>query len=141
MAASNSHMTSNARRNVSSRGAADLRVNHDTPTRDHCRGPRAVRGTHLVVIHHNTRRLVPDPDPKLVRPATTGHLPVHGRQQEAKIADVVDRSRAFVLSPCARDHEPLIARALEVHVAGLELKSGVAGGNSSPLLVARHEAE
>jgi len=112
-----------------------LRVDHDRPATD-----RLVEA--VVVDNHFIAVLVPNLDTERV--GTVVSRPEHelelvtGRREPA-----VDRPRSFVLGVRAahRDHEELVAGAMEVEVSGLELELRVAGRDRRALLVLGHEPE
>src|SRR5688572_17151404 len=122
--------------------SALLRVDHDAATAEAGCGGRPIHGTHLVVIDDGIAVvLVPDLDPELVGPAATTDLAVDRGDQEAIVAGAVDRSGALVLGPGSGDDEPLIDRAVEIQIAGLELELGITLGGGCPLLVLGDETE
>jgi hypothetical protein len=107
--------------------ATRLLVNDDGPTTNGRRRLGGVVGAHLVVVDHLARGPVPDLDAEPVGTPAAVHLPIGGRQQEAVIPGPVDRAPTFELGPGPGDHEPVVAGAVKVQVAGFELELGPAG--------------
>jgi len=95
----------------------------------------------LVVIDLRPAGLVPDLDAEAVHAPATIDLAVNGGEDEAVVAVAVDRAPALILRPRASYHQPLVRRAPEVQLTGLELELGVAPGDIGPFPVFRLEAE
>ena len=84
---------------------------------------------------------VPDLDAELVGLIAAFAITVDGREHEPVTAAAVDRSLSLVLRVRGRDDQPLVARALEGDVAGLEVELRVPAGRARTRLVLGHETE
>ena len=94
-----------------------------------------------VVIVDDVAQSVLDPDAELVHPGAAVGLGVGRRQVERVAGHAVDRARAPVLDTSAIDDHPVVARAVEVQIAGPELELRVAVGEIGSAPVARDEAK
>ncbi len=96
---------------------------------------------HLVVVYDRARGLIPYLNPKLINAASAIDLSIYGTEHEAIVALTIDRAIALERGSGTRNYQPLVAGAVEVHGAGLELELGRAGWNAGSLLVLCDKAE
>ena len=102
---------------------------------------RAVVGiiglAHLVVVDQTVRSiLVPDLDAECIRAA------VGSGQHETIVAAAIDRTHAFIFGlVLSGNHQPVVARRVEVQICSPELELGVAIRQICALLVLGDEAE
>src|SRR6266542_1687953 len=98
-------------------------VDADLPTFDGGHRGGVEHCSRLVVVHDDTRGVIPDAHPQLV---DTGALviTVVGRQHEVVAAGAVHRAGPAVRGLGAGDDHPVVARRVEVEVAGAEPERG-----------------
>src|SRR4051794_19790938 len=122
----------------------------ETPPQDFHRPPRrpsgvsaldvdvaaAERLSPAVVVDDMVARSVRGPDPDLERVRRA----IDGSEQEAVPARAVQLADALELRGATRDHQPLVAGAVEVE-STLHLELDVADRDHGALQVLRHEAE
>src|SRR5438093_4157768 len=97
-------------------------VDDDLPASQHRRGICPVTGVELIVVDGDARALVKNLDAQLIRAPAAVYGVVHGREPEAEVARPVDRPRPFVLRFGPRDHQPVIAGAVEGESSSWELE-------------------
>src|SRR2546430_15665879 len=116
-------------------------VDDDLPAFQHRRGICPVTGVELIVVDGDARALVKNLDAQLISAPASVYSVVHGREPETEVARPVDRPRPFVLRFGPRDHQPVVARAVEVEIRSVELKLRVSTGHPGSRWRRGHEAE
>ncbi len=111
-----------------------LAVDNDAAATDRRRGTGGFRIANLVVINEVVGG-IRDLDPELVDASAPRDLTIVRSEQELEARNSVHRAFALVLGPGSGDHEPLIARALEIETGGLELELGVTGRDGCAFLI------
>ena len=85
--------------------------------------------------------VTPDSDPDLVEAVPARSITVNARQHKPVAAAAINRAGALVLRLPAGDHKPLVTRALEVQIAGIEVEGGRPGRYARAVLVLRYKTE
>src|SRR5262249_892485 len=114
----------------------------DTTAAEHSGRIGIVGGAQLVVIDDGIALvLVPNLDAELVPAAAPGQLAIDGRELKAVVTGAVDAAQAFELGLGAADHEPIIARALEVETGLMEQELSMPRRHGGAVLVLGFESE
>src|SRR2546430_14953463 len=116
-------------------------VDDNLPASERSRGFCPFAAVELIVVDGEARALVENLDAQLIRAPASVYCIVHGREPEAEVARPVDRPRPFVLRFGPRDHQPVVARAVEVEIRSVELKLRVSTGHPGSRWRRGHEAE
>src|SRR2546426_2433496 len=116
-------------------------VDDDLPASERSRGICPIAAVELIVVDGEARALVENLDAQLIRAPASVYCIVHGREPEAEVARPVDRPRPFVLRFGPRDHQPVVARAVEVEIRSVELELRVPTRHPGSRLIRGHEAE
>ena len=114
----------------------------DVPAPEDGRRIFLVTGTRFVVVNDSSAVVqVPNLYAELVTLATTEQSTVDGGEHEAIFTRPIERPDALELGTGARDNKPVVARRVEIEIAGLEFDLCLAGRDRGPLLVLGDEAE
>jgi len=117
-------------------------MDNDRTCTNDCRWICVIVCTNLVVVDdHITVILVPDLDPELVTTTATSNVTVNGGQEKPIVPSTVDRAGALKLSTCARDHQPLVAGAVEVQLSNSKSELRLTRWGVCPLLIFGDEAK
>ena len=111
-------------------------MDDDTAAAEHGGWIGIVRGVELVVVNQ-AGAVAPNPESYLVLTVTA----IDRRQLKPITAAAIDRAGACVLRPVRGNHQRVVTRALEIQIAGIELKPGITDRDRCSRLVSRDKAE